>query len=59
MTGLKDVVFKAGKAKEAADFLATKTKVSRYVGIQSIRGAATALRVLDKMEIPESKSQIG
>ena len=49
MTGLKDVVFNAGKAKEAADFLDTKTKLLRYVGTQSFCGATMALRVLNKM----------
>ena len=55
MTGLKDVVFKAGKAKEAADFLDTKTKLLRYVGTQSFHRAAMTLRLLNKMEVMEFK----
>ena len=43
--GLKEVYSSTGTAKDATDFLVTKTALSRYVGIQSYRGAATALRV--------------
>ena len=44
--------FSTGTAKDAADFLLTKTKLSRYAGTQSCRGAATVSKVLNTITPP-------
>ena len=48
--GLSNVLFTFGTTKDAAAFLLTKIKLTRYVGKQSWPGSAMALKAIGEMK---------
>ena len=50
--GLEDVYFTTETAKDATNFLITRTALLRHIGTQSYRGVAIASKVLEIMVAP-------
>ena len=51
-TGLQDCYFKTGTNEDAANFIETKKRLARHVGICNYRGAAVASLVIETMTSP-------
>jgi hypothetical protein len=54
-SGLEDVVFNVGTAKDAALFEEHKKKLARYVAVNFKHGALMAQQAMEKMTDPEIK----
>ena len=50
--GLQKVLFSFGSTKDASEFITTKSKLARYVGIQSWSGAPVASMAMEDVAEP-------